>query len=160
MLAVIGFLECRPSKTDQTIALGQGFAAAVDGVALDSIAEQLGVFIRVGAVQPFQAVHHPGDVAHAGNDFGFGEQIADRRQARTPLPVGVEHHRFVSLVGVVGIEQSAQQAPAHVGVDHRAEFAAGAALLKDTGKQRADRAGHAGMKARVLQKNRRKQGGT
>ncbi len=62
-------------------------------------------------------------------------------------------------VGVVAVEEPAQQAPALGLRDDRPELAAGAELVQQRGEQRADRAGHAGMKARVLLQQGREQGG-
>lgn len=80
------------------------------------------------------------------------------RQACAPLTVGIEDDGFIGLISVVGVEQPTQQTAPLVGVDHRAELATGAALLENAVEQRTDGAGHPGMKARILQKDRRKQG--
>ena len=54
---------------------------------------------------------------------------------------------------------AAHQATALIGGDHRAKFAASAQLVEHALNQPAHRAGHAGMKARVLQQQGRQQRG-
>ena len=139
--------------------LGQPFEPGVDGAALH-VAEQPRVLEGIGPVQPLDAVHDPGHVAHAGDDFGLGEQVQQRRQLGAPLAVGIEDHPVIGLVFIKGREQAAQHRPPLLDADHRAEFAAGAHLRQGASEQRADRAGHAGMEAGVLPQQRGEQGGT
>ena len=157
MFTVVRLFERRPGVPHQAIALAKGFDTAVDGVALDVVVEQLGVFEGVGAVHTLEAVHDPRHVTHAGDHLGLGEQVVQRRHAGAPLAIGVEHHRHRGAVGVIGIEQPTQQAAPGIGIDDRAELAAGTALPQHAVEQSAHGAAHASVKARVLQEDRRQQ---
>ena len=131
----------------------QRLDAGVDGRALGRIVEQPGVLEGVVAVLALERVHHPGDVAHAADHLGVGEQPHQRRQLGGPGAVGVEDHRLLE-VGVVGVEQAAQDARALRLVDHGGELGAGRDLRDHAVEQRGDRARHAGVEARVLPQDR------
>ena len=109
MLAVAGFLERRPGETDQAVALGQRVDTAFHGGPLVPIGKELGVFIRVGPIAPLQAVHDPGHVAYAGNDFGLGKQVKKQGHLATPTAVGIKDGLLVRLRRVVGGKHAAQQ---------------------------------------------------
>jgi hypothetical protein len=56
VLAVEGFFESGPCRADQSGALPEGVHSGQYGVAFGVVDKQLGVLIRVGLVEPFQAV--------------------------------------------------------------------------------------------------------
>ena len=109
-------------------------------------------FERIGAQHALEAVDDAVHMAHAANDLRLREQLGDERRARCPHAVGVEDDFFAGrLVGVVAVKQAARQAAALVCGDHRAKLAARTQLVEHASEQSAHRAGHAGVKARVLQ---------
>jgi len=65
------------------------------------VVEELGILVGVGAIQPLDAVHDPGHVAHAGDYLGGREQIQEGGQLGAPQAIGIEHNALVRLVGVV-----------------------------------------------------------
>ena len=76
VLAVVGLLERRIGEADHPVAVRQRLGAAVDGRALVGGAEQPRRLEGVAPHQPLEAVHDPGDVAHAA------EHPAPRGRAR------------------------------------------------------------------------------
>ena len=62
-------------------------------------------------------------MAHAGDDLGCGKQLVERRQTRAPGAVGVDDD-LGWAVGVVVLEQTAQQALTQGIIDEHAEFVA------------------------------------
>ena len=135
---------------------GQCGHAAVDGHALGFTGKQLGVLERVFLQQPFNAVHDPRHVAHAGNDLGLRKHLLHQRHLGAPHAVGVKDD-FLRTVTMVGIEQAAQDAAALVRIHEQTDLAAAAHQLEIGRNQRAHRAAHAGVKAWVLPQQGRQQ---
>ena len=138
-----------PGEADQAVGMRQRLDAGVDGRALGRIIEEPGVLEGIVAVLALERVHHPGDVAHAADQLGVREEPHQRGKLGGPGAVGVEDHRLLE-VGIVAVEEPAQEARALRLVDHGRELGAGRDLGDDAVEQPRDRARHAGMEARIL----------
>ena len=143
---VAGLAQRVPRIADQAVGMRQRLHPRVDGRALGRAAEQAGVLERVVAKLALERIHDPGDVAHAADQLGVGEQPHQRRQLRGPGAIGVEDHRL-RVVRIVAVEQAAQDAGALRLAHHGGKLAAGRHLSDDAVEQRGDRARHASMEA-------------
>src|SRR5262249_5474666 len=152
-LRVTGLAGRVPGEPDQPVGMRQRLHTGVDGRALGRVVEKAGVLEGIVAVLALERVHHPGDVAHAADHLGVGEQPHQCRQLGGPGAVGVEDHRLREG-GVIGVEQAAQNARALRLVDHGGELGAGGDLCDDVVEQGGDWARHAGVEARVLSQDR------
>ena len=145
-----------PGKAHHAVGVGEGFDAGVDGGALGRVAEELGVLEAVLAELALDRIHDPGDVAHAADDLGVGEERGERGEFCRPGAGGVEYH--LGGVGlVVGGEEAAEETLAGGAIDQRAHLGAGRDMRKYGFEQSGDGRGHAGRKARVLPQNSRQQ---
>ena len=153
-----GLAQRVPGEADQPIGVRQRFHPGIDGRAFARICEQPRVLERVVAVLPLEQIHHPRHIAHAADDLRVRKQPHQRRQLRRPGAIGVENHRL-RLIGVIAVEQAAQEPRALRIIDHGRKLGACRDLSNQMIEQRGDRARHAGMKARVLPQDRRGQSG-
>jgi hypothetical protein len=102
-------------------------------------------------------IHDPGHVAHQADHPRLGKDLHQRGQIGRPGAVGVEDHRGFML-GVIALEETPQQPRALCLGDAGRKLGARRDLRDHAIEERSDGAGHAGMKARVLPQQRRRQG--